>query len=716
MKPILENKKLLQTISNVIAIGIVVALAGMLRLRAVERLPIDYDEDDYLRAAQLIAAEIRDQNWAGLQETNYRPEHPQFVKLSYGMVISPLRSAPLVPDRPTSASPATSLPGPHTRAARKFSALTGTLEVLLLAILNPLAGLFLGIHTFTIKYQSQIMLEGLPSLTSALAVICYRQARNKDGLPRLNLWLVGSALFLGLTAAGKYMYALVGIVILADGLINATQKRTWRPVAVLLGWGLLSLLIFFASSPYLWPDPIHRLQESLLYHREYAATAAEVQEAGMPPWQPFIWLFGSVPWHPGVFAVSLDMIITVLGLLGLRTLWRERRVFALWILIGLTFLILWPTKWPQYILLLTFPWSLSAAYGIREIIWKPAVVWWKSRGEKTKMAAAYNNLRQAALFLLPGALVIAAITFYPLIFQSAMAFTDFSAQSLRDGLNGGIWREFFRGITLQVPPAEIDISAFARNQDVQFVGMAWLEGVYARTPDLVFFNLLWAVLVVALQIGLGTGAALLLSQKNLRLKQFWMVLFILPWAIPEFVGALSWLQILHPQNGWFALSGRSFGEIPGNPFAAAIATWQGDPVSALLVLLLVGTWMGFPVMMLATTAGLKSIPGDVYDAAAMDGASGWAKFRRITWPMVLPLLTPVIILRMITAFNQFYLFYVLNPPFGMATFSLVSYFYVDELGLYATSAALNIFNILILIIMLLYFNRVSGADKGVQYV
>ena len=532
----------------------------------------------------------------------------------------------------------------------------------------------------------------------------------------LNLWLLGSALFLGLTASGKYLYAIVGIVILTDGLITAVQQRSWKQVGLLVGWGLLSLGFFFASDPYLWPDPLARLQESIFFHSGYATSASEVQNAGYPPWQPFIWLFGSVPWHPGVFVVSLDLVITAFALLGLRSLWQKRRVFALWIIITLVFLLIWPTKWPQYILVLTFPWSLSAAYGVRETIWKPIVGWWKARGKKAKTPVAYSNLWQAALWLLPGVLVITMITFYPLIFQSAMSLTDFSAQSLRDGLNGGIWREFFRGVTLQVPPAEIDINRFASNQDVQYVGLAWLKGVFAFTPDLVFFNLMWAVLVVLLQIGLGIGAALLLNQKHLRFKQFWMVLFILPWAIPEFIGALSWLQIVHPDNGWFALSGRSFGEIPGNPFAAAVATWQSDPLIALMVLLVVGTWMGFPVMMLATTAGLKMIPKDVYDAAAMDGASGWALFRQITWPMVLPLLAPVIILRMITAFNQFYLFAVLNPPFGMNTFSLVSYFYVNEAGLYATSAALNIFNIVILVVMLLFFNRVSGASKGVEYV
>ena len=172
-------------IFSILTICAVMVLAGFLRSRAIERLPIDYDEDDYLRAAQLIAAEIRDGHWAGLQETNYRAEHPPLAKIAYGLAISSLESASLIPDRPTSASPAPHLPEPHFQAARKTSVLFGTLEVLALAILNPLAGLFLGIHTFTIKYQSQIMLEGLPSLTSALAVICYLRGKRKTWNPQI---------------------------------------------------------------------------------------------------------------------------------------------------------------------------------------------------------------------------------------------------------------------------------------------------------------------------------------------------------------------------------------------------------------------------------------------------------------------------------------------------------------------------------------------------
>jgi ABC-type sugar transport system permease subunit len=84
--------------------------------------------------------------------------------------------------------------------------------------------------------------------------------------------------------------------------------------------------------------------------------------------------------------------------------------------------------------------------------------------------------------------------------------------------------------------------------------------------------------------------------------------------------------------------------------------------------------------------------------------------------MVLPLLAPVIILRAIFAFNQFYLFFVLSPPDNMYTMSTISYFVFSEWNFYSFSAAINVFTVLVLIAMLLIFNRASNAEEGVSYV
>jgi arabinogalactan oligomer/maltooligosaccharide transport system permease protein len=198
------------------------------------------------------------------------------------------------------------------------------------------------------------------------------------------------------------------------------------------------------------------------------------------------------------------------------------------------------------------------------------------------------------------------------------------------------------------------------------------------------------------------------------LRGWWRTLFVLPWAVPEFVGALIWMQVFDPRYGWFFL-GTSFADTPGYPLAQRLALWQQDPNAALLVLLISATWLGFPLIMLAASAGLEMIPAEVYDAAAIDGAGGWQQFRAITWPLLLPLLAPALIIRGIFAFNQFYLFYALNPPFPLITFASLSYFVFDLGGRYAISAVINLLTVLLLVFFLLWFNRLSRAGEGVSY-
>jgi ABC-type sugar transport system permease subunit len=109
------------------------------------------------------------------------------------------------------------------------------------------------------------------------------------------------------------------------------------------------------------------------------------------------------------------------------------------------------------------------------------------------------------------------------------------------------------------------------------------------------------------------------------------------------------------------------------------------------------------------------IPAEVNDAAAIDGATGWQQFRAITWPLLLPLLAPALIIRGIFAFNQFYLFYVLNPPWPLITLASLSYYIFGEAGRYAVSAIINVFTVVLLVLLLLWFNRVSRAGEGVTY-
>jgi ABC-type sugar transport system permease subunit len=725
---------------RVMATLAVVAIAVLLRLRAVDRLPIDYDEDDYLLAGQQYAQALRAGDWAALTELNYRPEHPPLAKIVYGLALWRLPEAELVADRPTTAGPAASLPEEHLRAARLASAFAGVLEVLVLAVLSPLAGLLLAVHTFTIKYTSQVMLEALPALTSIVAVWAYERSRR-----RWNGWWALSAIALGLTASSKYIFCLVGVAIIVHWLWQELVRPQgcaagWRCLWTMLSWGLLAVLVFVASDPYLWPAPLERLRESLSFHAGYTQTAA-VQEANYPVWQPLVWLAQSVPWHPGVFVVAADGLITLLALLGLPRLWRTRRLYVIWLVVGLGFLFIWPTKWPQYILVLTAPLSLAAATGVKVRVWEPLTAWWRRRVAETSrrdVSAAGRRVatvgpgastagRRAATgwrawrvlpWLLPGLVVLLLITFYPLLYQGGMALTDFSAASIKDGINGGIAREVREGLSGQAEPKEMSIFAGrSLSKEVHWVGIRPLLQVFTGVgADLLVFEVIWTISSVSLQVALGVALALLLHRQGVRLKAFWQTIFILPWAIPEFVGALIWMLIADPTYGWFFLSSRAtFSEAPGYPLAQTLSQWQQNPSLALLVLLLAGTWLGFPLIMLAASAGLKMIPTDVYDAAEMDGARAWQRFKSITWPLLLPLLAPALIIRGILAFNQFYLFWTMQTPWPALTFATVSYFVFDESGLYAVSAMINVLTVLCLVGFLLWFNRQSRAGEGVTY-
>jgi ABC-type sugar transport system permease subunit len=504
-----------------------------------------------------------------------------------------------------------------------------------------------------------------------------------------------------------------------------------RWLGPVLVWGLLALVAAVAVDPFLWPDPVNRLQSSVLFNTDFAQSE-HVRSAGYPLWQPFVWLSMSVPWHPGVFLVALDVAITVLALVGFPRLWRERSVFAVWLVAGLGFLLLWPTKWPQYTLVLTAPLCLAAAVGFRAGVWEPLVAWFRSRAKGRDAArpvrrpprgegraVVWRELRRALPWLLPGLIVLSLLALYPMIYQTAMSLTDFGAAAIRDGLGGGIWREVWRGLTGQVEPVDVEVWSFSRPsaKEVHWAGPNMiLQLLSGAGAPLLVFEVIWTVLAVVLQTALGLGVALMLHRPGVRLANVWRVVFILPWAIPEFVGALVWALIFEPRFGWLNLAGQSFAQRIDFPLPAGLmAAWREDPQLALVVLLIAATWYGFPFMMLAATAGLKLMPTEVQDAAAIDGASGWQRFRLVTWPLLLPLLLPAIIIRAIFTFNQFYLFWVLDTPFPATTLALASYVFFGYGGHYAFSAALNLFTVIVLILLILWFNRRSRAVEGVTY-
>jgi hypothetical protein len=346
----------------------VTALAFGLRWRASERLPADLDEQPYLTSARALADVLRAGDLAKLTETNLQPEHPQLNQLLLAVAILPAPPSEPSPERLAASGGRSQLPEAELIAARRASAAFGALEVLLLACVSPLAGLFLALHTYTIKYTSLVMLEALPAAMSLAAVLCYQRFRRTER----SAWWIASGALLGLTAAGKYLFAVAGIAIALDWALALRAARgSPRP---LLLWGALALATFFAANPYLWPDPLWRLQFTLLYHAEYSTNAAATGR--YPFWQPIVWLATSLPraaapGGPVLYPLRLDPAVSLLALAGVAFLWRTQRVQALWLGVGVAFLLFWGTKWPHYVLILSAPLCLAAAEAVGRLAVTP---------------------------------------------------------------------------------------------------------------------------------------------------------------------------------------------------------------------------------------------------------------------------------------------------------------------------------------------------------
>jgi ABC-type sugar transport system permease subunit len=705
-----------------VAILFVAAVALFARMHAVDVLPVDFDEDDYLRAGQQYATGIQNGDLGVFTRENYRPEHPPLAKIVAGIAIAPLPPEPEIPDRPTTAGPADDLPEPLLTAARTANALFGVAAAVVLAIVSPLGGLFLAVHTWTIKYSSQVMLESVPAFFALLSVVLAMFAWRSPGRGRRRALLVGAAIAFGLACAGKYLYGVAGLAIVVDwlwrtaedardrdGSRSATGVARWAAPAI--GWLALGFVAFLVADPYLWPDPIGRLASSIAYHGGYATSEA-VQETGWPMWQPIVWLMGSVPWNdPGTFIVTIDIVITALAAVGLRRTWREHRVFALWLGLGLAFLILWPTKWPQYVLVISAPLSLAAAHGTRAAL-EPLRAWVDRRrrgpdrdgvmaSPRRGVRGSVRDLRRASPWLVPGLIGFAILALIPIAYEAMMAVTDLRLKNLRDGLQGGVLREAGGGLTGQIPAVPFDINGASNH--VQYVGTDLINGFQQgfwfgqnTTAAVITFSILWMVTSVFFQAVLGIAVALVLERPGVRFANAWRVLFILPWAIPEAVGAVAWQDILHPQQGLLA-------QLTGGEVA-----WYASPELSLGVLLLAATWMGWPLWMLVATAGLRTIPRSVHDAAAIEGAGRWRTFASITLPLLLPLLGAAFVVRGVAAFNQFYLFYVLNADFQTTTLATLSFNLFNSSsgpGLFSVSAAINIVTVIGLAFIVAWFLR-----------
>jgi len=319
----------------------------------------DYDEDNYLSAAGTMRRHMDAGEWGQLSHVTNNREHPPLIKWMFALTLDADEVDDLPPPEIIRKGSRLDLPDNSLRAARLQSYVWGMATLLVVGLTNPLAALVLGGQTVHVHFSSVAYLDAWPTLFTALAVYLYTRmpAPSEKTPPRWLLWAVGGAC-LGASVAAKYPFALVGVAVVAHALL--IQRF---PLSRLALWGAVSLVVFFALNPYIWPDPVGRIREQLTFHSEYAERQHESHSL-LTPYNQLINPDDHLPENmKGGLFIATDRLIFALAWLGLIPLLRARSVYAFWLVLGMLFLMFWNTQWIQHKMLILVPYSFSAAAG-----------------------------------------------------------------------------------------------------------------------------------------------------------------------------------------------------------------------------------------------------------------------------------------------------------------------------------------------------------------
>ncbi len=268
-------------------------------------------------------------------------------------------------------------------------------------------------------------------------------------------------------------------------------------------------------------------------------------------------------------------------------------------------------------------------------------------GKSAEQAGAHGSRRSPFrdptryVFILPASIMILVFSIFPLFFSLVLSFVNWDLSRLQGGIT-------FAGL----------------NNFIQLFS------------DRRFWNTARVTLIfvlggVALQYVVGLGVALLLNQE-VRFRRFFRVVFLMPMMLTPaavgYVGRMLFNETQGPVNDLIRHLG------------GPIVPWLSNVVVALPTLILVDTWEWVPFMIIVLLAGLKSLPVDVFEAAAADGANSFQIFTHITFPMILPTSVTVILIRGLEAFKLFDIIAVMTGggP-GNATESVTWYAYLTAL-------------------------------------
>jgi ABC-type sugar transport system permease subunit len=159
------------------------------------------------------------------------------------------------------------------------------------------------------------------------------------------------------------------------------------------------------------------------------------------------------------------------------------------------------------------------------------------------------------------------------------------------------------------------------------------------------WTVVFAFMSVFLTFVLGMFLAIVFDVPEMPMRRLLRTLLLIPYTIPAFVAVPVWVGLLNPQFGVISqMIASIFGSAP---------PWFSDPFWSKIGILLIQTWLGFPYMFVVVTGALQTLPSDVYEAADIDGAGAWSKFKSITLPLLLVTVGPLLVASFAFNFNNF---------------------------------------------------------------
>lgn len=233
------------------------------------------------------------------------------------------------------------------------------------------------------------------------------------------------------------------------------------------------------------------------------------------------------------------------------------------------------------------------------------------------------------LIISPGFILMIFVVVLPILFMLLLSFTSYDLY--------------------HSPPAKlVDWVGFQNYRDMFAVDI-WRDtfvSVFAWT-------IIWTFASTTGQIVIGITLSIILNQKDFKFKRFFRTILNLSWAVPAFVSVLVLATMFND----------SFGSINQDilpAFGIEPIPWMTDAMYTKIALVAIQWWLGFPFVMAMTTGVLQSIPEEMYEAAVVDGASAFQKFKHITLPMILFATAPLMIIQYTGNFNNFNIIYLFN--------------------------------------------------------